>query len=547
MEAIRNELVAAEASLETIKQRRLELAEQIAGKRKAGNNNTNLQQELKSTKETLKTATQQVAAAKAKQREQNAANQRNRNAANQRQRNVTARAQRNNQAAQNAKSISWMNRMGNSLARRFNPTPGIGIATRIENAAAKVVNPIPGINPVNYLESAVAEKFKPVAKNVEEQDTNMISDQKRRIDSTLASINTKIEKTTNQQKKNILLALKGLLEKMSSLNGKLAEYLETYEFIPVWIIFTISNLSYLLTLVLMFYFFLGLGQSIILALIVMRIGHTLFGQKSTVVKRTLEATGVAPAARAMYNISVGEAHRSAAQVAEEERKEEEVPIEEEAEEIAQVIATFQREAPDLQARHRVWIMHARKGLPAATGAAQAAQDAYKQAKADGRSNSNADAAADTAGQEAAERISPKPVKQDVKNEEIGGLIGAIGGGILGLFEACGIGRTRRPPLTEEENAKRSEAEWAKLEPLLQDSYMQQERIRVNELSDEELQEEIESNADSVNTGGIIIDGELINRRMAERKLLAFLSRQRLESSPRRRTRKARKSRKQRLN
>ena len=86
MEAIRNELVAAEASLETIKQRRLELAEQIAGKRKAGNNNTNLQQELKSTKETLKTATQQVAAAKAKQREQNAANQRNRNAANQRQR-----------------------------------------------------------------------------------------------------------------------------------------------------------------------------------------------------------------------------------------------------------------------------------------------------------------------------------------------------------------------------------------------------------------------------------------------------------------------------
>ena len=125
MEALRTELVAAEASLETIKQRRLELAEQIAGKRKAGNNNTNLQQELKSTKETLKTATQQVAAAKAKQREQNAANQRNRNAANQRQRNVTARAQRNNQAAQNAKSISWMNRMGNSLARRFNPTPGI--------------------------------------------------------------------------------------------------------------------------------------------------------------------------------------------------------------------------------------------------------------------------------------------------------------------------------------------------------------------------------------------------------------------------------------
>jgi hypothetical protein len=349
---------------------------------------------------------------------------------------------------------------------------------------------------------------------------------------------------------------------MSSLNKKLADYLERYDFIPVWIIFTISNLSYLLTLVLMFYFFLGLGQSVILALIIMRIGHTLFGRKSTVVKQTLETTGVAPAARAMYNISVGEAHRSAARVAEEERKEEEVPIEEEAEQLAQVMNTFQREAPDLQARHRVWIRHARKGLPAATGAAQAAQEAYQQAKAAGKSDDEADSAADTAGQEAAERISPQKIKQAVENEEIGGLIGAIGGGILGLFEACGIGRTRRPPRTEEENEALGAAEWAKIEPLLQDPFMKQERIRVNQLSDADLQEEIESyveeNPDSINTRGIIVDGELIHRRMAEIKLLALLSKQRWGSPPsssrrsvRNRTRKAkrstRKSRKNRRN
>ena len=518
----------------------------------------------------------------AAQRERNAAAQRERNVAAQRERNVAARAQRNNQAAQNAKSISWLNRMGNRLARRLNPTPGIGIAARIENTVARVVNPlarrlnptpgigiaarientvarvvnpIPGINPLNYLESAIAEKFNPVAQDVERQVTNMISDQKRRIDSTLVSINTQIAKTTNEQKRNILLALKGLLEKMSTLNVKLAEYLERYDFIPVWIIFTISNLSYLLTLILMFYFFLGLGQSVVLALIVMRIGHTLFGQKSTIVKQTLEATGVAPAARAMYNISVGEAHRSAAQVAEEERKEEEVPVEEEAEEIAQVLDTFQREAPDLQARHRVWIRHARKGLPAATGAAQAAQEAYQQAKAAGQSDNEADAAADTAGQEAAERISPQVIKQDTQNEEIGGLIGAIGGGIVALFEACGIGRTRRPPRTEEENAERGANDWAKIEPLLDNPFMQHERIRVRELSDTDMVEEIESyleaNSNSINTRGIIVGGKLKNRKMAERKLLAFLSRQSLNSPNRRRTRKAkrsaRKSRKNRRN
>ena len=527
----------------------------------------------------------------AAQRERNAAAQRERNAvaaaeAAQRERNVTVRAQRNNQAARNAQSISWLHRIGNrfartlnpmgnrlarrlnptpgigigtrienSLARTFNPTPGIGIGTRIENTVARVVNPIPGINPVNYLESAIAEKFNPVAQDVEQQVTNMISDQKKRIDSTLASINTQIAKTTNQQKKNILLALKGLLEKMSSLNAKLAEYLERYDFIPVWIIFTISNLSYLLTLVLMFYFFLGLGQSVVLALIVMRIGHTLFGQKSTVVKQTLEATGVAPAARAMYNISVGEAHRSAAQVAEEERKEEEVPIEEEAEEVAQVVDTFQREAPDLQARHRVWIRHARRGLPAATGAAQAAQEAYQQAKAAGQSDDEADAAADTAGQEAAERISPQVIKQDTQNEEIGGLIGAIGGGIVALFEACGIGRTRRPPITAEENARRGANDWAKIEPLLDDPFMSHERIRVRALSDAEMLGEIETyleaNSNSINTRGIIVGGKLKNRKMAERKLLAFLSKQRVDSNPRRRTRKAkhnaRKSRKHRRN
>ena len=507
----------------------------------------------------------------AAQRERNAAAQRERNAvaaaeAAQRERNVTARAQRNKQAARNAQSISWLNRMGNRfartlnpmgnrLARRLNPTPGIGIGTRIENTVARVVNPIPGINPVNYLESAIAEKFNPVAQDVERQVTNMISDQKKRIDSTLASINTQIAKTTNQQKKNILLALKGLLEKMSTLNTKLAEYLERYDFIPVWIIFTISNLSYLLTLVLMFYFFLGLGQSVVLALIVMRIGHTLFGQKSTVVKQTLEATGVAPAARAMYNISVGEAHRSAAQVVEEERKEEEVPIEEEAEEVAQVVDTFQREAPDLQARHRVWIRHARRGLPAATGAAQAAQEAYQQAKAAGQSDDEADAAADTAGQEAAERISPQVIKQETQNEEIGGLIGAIGGGIVALFEACGIGRTRRPPITAEENARRGANDWAKIEPLLDDPFMSHERIRVRALSDTDMVEEIETyleaNSNSINTRGIIVGGKLKNRKMAERKLLAFLSKQRVDSNPRRRTRKAkhnaRKSRKHRRN
>ena len=571
MEAIRNELIAAEANLEAIKQTRFEVASQITEKRRAGNNNSNLQQELKSTKETLRTATQRVAAAKAAM---TSAETEQRDEA-QREQNMAARAQRDKQAAQNAKSISWLNRMGNRLARTFNPkhgigftnrmenrlartfnpTPGIGIGTRIENTVARVVNPIPGINPVNYLESAVAEKFNPVAKDIEQHVTNMINDQRKRIDSTLASINAQIAKTTNEQKKNILLALKGLLEKMSSLNAKLADYLQRYEFIPVWIIFTISNLSYLLTLVLMFYFFLGLGQSVILALLVIRIGYTLFGQKSTVVKQTLETTGVAPAARAMYNISVGEAHRSAAQVAEEERKEEEVPIEEEAEEVAQAIAIFQREAPDLQARHRVWIRHGRKGLPAATGAAQAAQEAYQQAKAAGKSDDEADAAADTAGQEAAERISPQVIKQETQNEEIGGLIGAIGGGIAVLFEACGIGRTRKPPRTTEENARRGANDWAKLEPLIEDPFMSHERIRVSELSDTEMLEEIESyleaNSNSINTRGIIIGGELQNRRMAERKLLAFLSKQRWGSNPRRRTRKAkhiaRKSRKHRRN
>ena len=51
---VRNELIEAEAALEAIKQRRHELAELIAVKRKAQNNNTNLQAELKGTKETLK-------------------------------------------------------------------------------------------------------------------------------------------------------------------------------------------------------------------------------------------------------------------------------------------------------------------------------------------------------------------------------------------------------------------------------------------------------------------------------------------------------------
>ena len=595
MEAIQNELVEAEAALEAIKQRRHDLAEQIGVKRRAANNNTNLQQELKGTKETLKVATQRVAAAKAAvaaqaernaaaaaqrernaaeaqakrernaaeaQRERNAQAKRERNAAaaaaEQRQRNVTARAERNAQAAKNAKSIGWFNRMGNKFARTFNPTPGIGLVSHVENKISQIVNPLPGIEPIDYIESAIAEKFNPVAEDIKKKVTSMVNDQKRRIDSTLSSITTQLTQTTNQQKKNILLALKSLLEKMSVLNKKLTEYLATYEFIPVWIIFTISNLSYLLTLVLMFYFFMGIGQSVILALIVMRIGHTLFGQKSTVVKQTLEATGVAPAARAMYNISVGAAHRSAAAVAEEERKEEEVPLEEEAEQVAQVIATYEREAPDLQARHRAWIGHALKGSAAAKGAAEAAQAAYQEAKAAGKTDDEADAAADAAGIEAAERISPKPVKQTEKDLEIGGLVGAIGGGIAALFEACGIGRIRRPPRNPEDN-EIANSEWAKIQPLLQDPFMKQERIRVNEISDAELQEEIESfveqNPDSINTRGVIIDGKLHNRMVAERKLLAFLSKQHRSPSasplPRKRTRKAkrtaRKSRKQRRN
>jgi hypothetical protein len=84
--------------------------------------------------------------------------------------------------------------------------------------------------------------------------------------------------------------------------------------------------------------------------------------------------------------------------------------------------------------------------------------------------------------------------------------------------------------------------------------MKQERIRVNQLSDEDLQTEIEEtleeNPDSINIRGIIIDGDLIHRRMAEIKLLTFLSKQR-SARRRNRTRKAkrstRKSRKNRRN
>ena len=552
----RNELVEAEAALEAIKQRRHELAELIAGKRKAQNNNTNLQAELKGTKETLKAATQRVAVAKAAVTE---AEQRERNAATaaeaeaQRQRNITARAERNAQAAKNAKSISWMNRMGNTLARKFNPTPGIGFTARVENKIAQVVNPTPGIKPIDYIESAIAEKFNPVAEDIKQHVTNMVIDQKKRIDSALSSINTKIASTTNEQKKNVLNALKSLLEKMSSLNTKLAEYLVKYEFIPTWIIFTVSNLSYLLTLILMFYFFFSLGQSFILALIVMRIGNTMFGQKSAVVKQTLEATGVAPVARAMYNISVGAAHRSAAAVAEEERKEEEVEPEEQAETLAQVVHVFQTEAPELQARHRAWIANALKGSAAAKGAADAAQAAYNEAKAAGKSDNEADAAADSAGIEAAERISPNPVKQSEKDLEIGGLVGAIGGGIMGLFEACGIGRTRRPPKTNAEKQQEANANWNRIRPLLENPRMERERERVWLLSDEDLQAEIEeineTQPNSIDVRGIIIDDELINRRRAEISLLSYISKAQPKANKRTRKakRSARKSRKNRRN
>ena len=559
---VRNELIEAEAALEAIKQRRHELAELIAVKRKAANNNTNLQQELKGTKDTLKMATQRVAAAKvavAVQVERNAINQKERNAAAvaeaeaKRQRNITARAERNAQTAKNAKSISWMNRMGNTLARKFNPTPGIGIAARVQNKVAQIVNPIPGIKPVDYIESAIAEKFNPVAEDIKQHVTNMIIDQKKRIDSALSTINTKIANTTNEQKKNVLNALKSLLEKISLLNTKLAEYLVTYEFIPTWIIFTVSNLSYLLTLILMFYFFFSLGQSFILALIVMRIGNTMFGQKSAVVKQTLEATGIAPAARAMYNISVGEAHRSAAAVAEEERKEEEVEPEEQAETLAQVVHVFQTEAPELQARHRAWLANALKGSAAAKGAADAAQAAYNEAKAAGKSDNEADAAADSAGIEAAERISPKPIKQSEKDLEIGGLVGAIGGGIMGLFEACGIGRTRRPPKTNAERQQEANANWNRIRPLLENPRMERERERVWLLSDEDLQAEIEeinkTQANSIDVRGIIIDDELINRRRAEISLLSYISKRQPKTNNRTRKakRSARKSRKNRRN
>ena len=556
---VRNELIEAEAALEAIKQRRHELAELIAVKRKAANNNTNLQQELKGTKETLKMATQRVAIAKAAVAE---AEQRERNAATaaataaeaeaQRQRNITARAERNAQTAKNAKSISWMNRMGNTLARKFNPTPGIGIAARVQNKVAQIVNPIPGIKPVDYIESAIAEKFNPVAEDIKQHVTNMVIDQKKRIDSALSTINTKIANTTNEQKKNVLNALKSLLEKISLLNTKLAEYLVTYEFIPTWIIFTVSNLSYLLTLILMFYFFFSLGQSFILALIVMRIGNTMFGQKSAVVKQTLEATGIAPAARAMYNISVGEAHRSAAAVAEEERKEEEVEPEEQAETLAQVVHVFQTEAPELQARHRAWIANALKGSAAAKGAADAAQAAYNEAKAAGKSDDEADAAADSAGIEAAERISPKPVKQSEKDLEIGGLVGAIGGGIMGLFEACGIGRTRITK-TNAERQQEANANWNRIRPLLENPRMERERERVWLLSDEDLQAEIEeineTQPNSIDVRGIIIDDELINRRRAEISLLSYISKAQPKANKRTRKakRSARKSRKNRRN
>ena len=556
MEVLQREVVEAEAALEAIKQRRHELAELIAGKRKAQNNNTNLQAELKGTKETLKAATQRVAVAKAAVTE---AEQRERNAATaaeaeaQRQRNITARAERNAQTAKNAKSISWMNRMGNTLARKFNPTPGIGFTARVENKIAQVVNPTPGIKPIDYIESAIAEKFNPVAEDIKQHVTNMVIDQKKRIDSALTSINTKIASTANEQKKNVLIALKSLLEKMSSLNTKLAEYLVKYEFIPTWIIFTVSNLSYLLTLILMFYFFFSLGQSFILALIVMRIGNTIFGQKSAVVKQTLEATGVAPVARAMYNISVGAAHRSAAVVAEEERKEEEVEPEEQAETLAQVVHVFQTEAPELQARHRAWIANAMKGSAAAKGAADAAQAAYNEAKAAGKSDNEADAAADSAGIEAAERISPKPVKQSEKDSEIGGLVGAIGGGIMGLFEACGIGRTRRPPKTNAESQQEANANWNRIRPLLENPRMERERERVWLLSDEDLQAEIEeineTQPNSIDVRGIIIDDELINRRRAEISLLSFISKRQPKTNNRTRKAKrtARKSRKNRRN
>ena len=556
---VRNELIEAEAALEAIKQRRHELAELIAVKRKAANNNTNLQQELKGTKETLKMATQRVAIAKAAVAE---AEQRERNAATaaataaeaeaQRQRNITARAERNSQTAKNAKSLSWMNRMGNTLARKFNPTPGIGFTARVENKIAQVVNPTPGIKPIDYIESAIAEKFNPIAEDIKQNVTNMVIDQKKRIDSALTSINTKIASTANEQKKNVLIALKSLLEKISVLNTKLAEYLVTYEFIPTWIIFTVSNLSYLLTLILMFYFFFSLGQSFILALIVMRIGNTMFGQKSTVVKQTLEATGVAPVARAMYNISVGAAHRSAAAVAEEERKEEEVEPEEQAETLAQVVHVFQTEAPELQARHRAWIANALKGSAAAKGAADAAQAAYNEAKAAGKSDDEADAAADSAGIEAAERISPKPVKQSEKDLEIGGLVGAIGGGIMGLFEACGIGRTRITK-TNAERQQEANANWNRIRPLLENPRMERERERVWLLSDEDLQAEIEeineTQPNSIDVRGIIIDDELINRRRAEISLLSYISKAQPKANKRTRKakRSARKSRKNRRN
>ena len=563
MEVLQREVVEAEAALEAIKQRRHELAEQIGVKRRAANNNTNLQQELKGTKETLKMAMQRVTAAKvavAVQVERNAINQKEKNAAAavaeaeaQRQRNITARAERNAQAAKNAKSIGWMNRMGNTLARKFNPTPGIGFTARVENKIAQVVNPTPGIKPIDYIESAIAEKFNPIAEDIKQHVTTMVHNQKKKIDSALSSINAKIATTANQQKKNVLVALKSLLEKMSVLNAKLAEYLVTYEFIPTWIIFTVSNLSYLLTLVLMFYFFLGLGQSVILALIIMRIGYTVFGQKSTVVKQTLEATGIAPAARAMYDISVGAAHRSAAQVAEEERKEEEIEPEEQAETVAQAVHVFQTEAPELQARHRAWLANALKGSAAAKGAADAAQAAYNEAKAAGKSDDEADAAADSAGIEAAERISPKPVKQTEKDLEIGGLVGAIGGGIMGLFEACGIGRIRRPPKTNAERQQEANANWNRIRPLLENPRMERERERVWLLSDEDLQAEIEeindAQANSIDVRGIIIDDELINRRRAEISLLSYLSKGQPKAN--KRTRKAkrspRKTRKQRRN
>lgn len=381
----------------------------------------------------------------------------------------------------------------------------------------------------------------------------MVSNQKKRIDSALSSINTKIASTTNEQKKNVLNALKSLLEKISLLNTKLAEYLVTYEFIPTWIIFTVSNLSYLLTLILMFYFFFSLGQSFILALIVMRIGNTIFGQKSTVVKQTLEATGIAPAARAMYNISVGEAHRSAAKVAEEERKEEEVEPEVQAETLAQVVHVFQTEAPELQARHRAWLANAMKGSAAAKGAADAAQAAYNEAKAAGKSDDEADAAADSAGIEAAERISPKLVKQSEKDLEIGGLVGAIGGGIMGLFEACGIGRTRRPPKTNAESQQEANANWNRIRPFLENPRMERERERVWLLSDEDLQAEIEkineTQPNSIDLRGIIIDDELINRRRAEISLLSYISKGQPKTNNRTRKakRSARKSRKNRRN